>query len=66
MFWIEMYGPGPDGKHATDAMGSPFETIDAAVAKAKKLGKTNTFHWGRAAGYRIRDARKVVVREGIL
>jgi hypothetical protein len=66
MFWIEMYGPKPDGKHTTDAIGAPFLTIEDAIAKARKLGKTNRFPWGRAVGFRVRDERKAIVREGIL
>jgi hypothetical protein len=65
MYWIEIYGTDSNGKPATDCVGSPFETIDAAAAKARSIGKTNTFHWGKAAGYRIRDERKAVVFEGI-
>jgi hypothetical protein len=32
MYGSEMYGTGSDGKPATDCIGSPFETIDAAAA----------------------------------
>jgi hypothetical protein len=59
-----MYGSGSDGKPAIDCIGSPFQTIDAAAAKARSIGETITFHWGKAAGYRIRDERKAVVFEG--
>ena len=45
-------------------IGSHFETIDAAANKARKIGNADTFHWGKAAGYRIRDKRKAVVFEG--
>lgn len=62
MFWIEMHGS--DGRVGVDAIGFPFLTIDEAAAKAKELGKMNTFHWGRATGYRIRDERKTIVHEG--
>jgi hypothetical protein len=53
MYWIEMYGSGSDGKPAVDLIGSPIETIDAGAAKARSIGETNTFHRGKAAGYRI-------------
>jgi hypothetical protein len=65
MYWIEMYGSGSDGKPAVDLIGSPFETIDAGAAKARSIGETNTFHRGKAAGYRIRDECKAVVFEGV-
>lgn len=64
MYWIEFYGESQDGKPAVDNFRSSFETIDAAAVRARKIGKTNTFHWGKAAGYRIRDQRKAVVFEG--
>ena len=64
MYRIEFYGTSRDGKPAAYNIGSPFATIEAAADKARKIGKTNTFHWGKAAGYRIRDERKAVVFEG--
>jgi hypothetical protein len=66
MYWIEMYGTDSDGRPAAESIGPPFETIDAAAAKARSIGKTNMFHWGKAAGYRIRDERKAIVFEGVL
>jgi hypothetical protein len=64
MYRIEFYGTSRDGKPAAYNIGSHFETIDAAANKARKIGNADTFHWGKAAGYRIRDKRKAVVFEG--
>jgi hypothetical protein len=65
MYWIEMHGTDSNGKPAADCIGSPFETIDAAAVKARRIGAKNTFRWGKASGYRIRDERKAVVFEGV-
>ena len=64
MYWIEMYGSDSDGKPAIERISSPFETIDAAATKARRIGEASSLHWGKAAGYRIRDERKAVVFEG--
>jgi hypothetical protein len=66
MFWLEMQGTSPDGKLGTEAVRPPFITIRAATSKAKMLGATNTFYFGRATRYQIKNEKKVVVSEGFI
>jgi hypothetical protein len=63
MFWVQLYGKGPDGKPGTDQIATPFPTLEAAIAKANFLAANNTFYWGKATGYKVIDDSKAVVHE---
>jgi len=64
MYWLELSGVNQDGARRADNIGSPFLSIEAAVEKATQLADANTFHWGKATLYRIKDESGCIVQEG--
>jgi hypothetical protein len=66
MFYVQLYGTDPDGKPGADQIGTPFPTLEAAIAHAKLLAANNTFYWGKATGYRVTNESKDVVHEAAI
>jgi hypothetical protein len=64
MFWLQLYGPGPDGKTGFEQVSTPFPTIEAAVEKARVMAAEEIFYWGKATDFRVSDEARAVVCEG--
>ena len=64
MLWLQLFGPGADGKIAVEDINTPFSTIDSAVSEAEALAKIRTFRWGKATGFKVFDEANRIVAEG--
>jgi hypothetical protein len=67
MVWLELFGADGTGlPYGAELISTPFVDSSSAIARAGEIAKTNTYYFGKVAGYRILDQSKRLLRAGSL